>query len=78
MNSLILLTTMSESVKERSSISSDGGDAEAVTDDIELKDQRLLFVFTYLNIVYGTTLQAFKNGFLFYFRSINSKFESSF
>ncbi len=56
---------MSENVNERGSTSSDIGEIEISTDNNELEDQRLRFIFNYLNIVYGTTLIGFKKGFLF-------------
>lgn len=53
---------MNESINERSSISSDIGEAELVNDDMELEDQRLRFILAYLNITYSITPTAFKKG----------------
>jgi hypothetical protein len=58
---------MSENVNERGSTSSDIGEIEISTDNNELEDQRLRFIFNYLNIIYGTTPIEFKKGFLFLF-----------
>ncbi|CAF3388923.1 unnamed protein product [Rotaria sp. Silwood1] len=67
---------MNESVNERSSISSDIGEVEIVNDDMELEDQRFRFIVTYLNIVYGTTLIAFKKAIIN--NEINRKLIESF
>ncbi len=57
---------MTESVNERGSTSSDIGEVEIAIDDNELEDQRLRFIFNYLNIVYGTTPTIFKKSIEFY------------
>jgi len=54
---------MNENINERGSTSSDIGEIEISTDNNELEDQRLRFIFNYLNIVYGITLIGFKKGF---------------
>ncbi|UJR10317.1 hypothetical protein I4U23_014523 [Adineta vaga] len=67
---------MSESVNERGSLSSDLGDVEISSDDMEFEDQRLRFFLSYLQIVYGTTPAIFKKAILY--NEINRKLMESF
>lgn len=62
---LSALITMSESVNERGSLSSELGDVEiSSSDDMELDDPRFRFFLSYLNIVFGTTPTAFQKRML--------------
>jgi hypothetical protein len=68
---------MSENLNERGSITSDIGEVEIATDDLEFEDQRLRFFLAYLNMVYGTTPTSFKKGlFLFVFYKLFSLFSA--
>lgn len=53
---------MSESVNERGSLTSELGEVDLSSDDLEVDDQRIRFFLSYLKIVYGTTPIAFKKG----------------